>query len=318
VHLFSQNRLSLFYKKYIFIALIIPIILLVIAISVRINEYGITENRYIISLIAAWLIFISSYFGFSKKGMLKVIPISLAIISLLAIAPSPISMFSQSISSQASRLKSSMTELGIIENGKLIKPISIQNKRLEGQVNEGISALRKRGAVLLIDQWLDKPMISGMDKTSERDEVAEDYAISRAFGLDPYEMATETGSINYFNFYADNSMTKNIAGYDSLRVIELTNVNQADNYSVNWRGYLKGTELTVTVDDQLLTINLDEFIRNQLTLQQENAIPIDQMTFDIYSEDGSQTARLFIEYMNGNIEDDIIKIEGGQGSIAWH
>ena len=80
------------------------VVLLLLAVWKRVGNYGITESRYILIILAVWLTFNTIYFLFSKKQNIKVIPISLCILALLSIY-GPQSAFSVSRYSQVLRLK---------------------------------------------------------------------------------------------------------------------------------------------------------------------------------------------------------------------
>ncbi len=67
-----------------FYYLLLPlIVLLFIAIFRRVNEYGITENRYFILTLAIWILAMTIYMLFSKRKKISVFPLSLAVVSLL-------------------------------------------------------------------------------------------------------------------------------------------------------------------------------------------------------------------------------------------
>lgn len=72
-----------FYPWFYFLLLPL-IILLFIAIFKRIGDYGITENRYFLLLLALWILGITLYLLFSKKRRLKILPISLFILAVLS------------------------------------------------------------------------------------------------------------------------------------------------------------------------------------------------------------------------------------------
>ncbi len=61
------------YKKVFFIALLPQIALLFFALFIRINEYGITINRYMIALYGVWILSVSLYFLFAKSPKYSVI-----------------------------------------------------------------------------------------------------------------------------------------------------------------------------------------------------------------------------------------------------
>lgn len=69
----------------LFFWLMLPLlILLFIAIGVRVFDYGLTELRYFIILLAIWLLGISLYFIIRKTPKIQLIPISLFILTLFA------------------------------------------------------------------------------------------------------------------------------------------------------------------------------------------------------------------------------------------
>ncbi|MFH0857685.1 MAG: DUF4153 domain-containing protein, partial [Candidatus Magasanikbacteria bacterium] len=89
--------------KALFILIIPLTIVLFLAIGIRINEYGITENRYLVVVMGVWLLGIAFYYLLSKRKKLQVLPISLALV-LLATLFGPWSMFSVSARSQEKKL----------------------------------------------------------------------------------------------------------------------------------------------------------------------------------------------------------------------
>jgi len=99
----GNNWIKLF-SRFFYFMMIPLVVLLLLAVWKRVGHYGITESRYILTALALWLAGITLYFLFSKKQNIKVIPISLCIISLLA-TYGPQSAFSVSKYSQLSRLK---------------------------------------------------------------------------------------------------------------------------------------------------------------------------------------------------------------------
>lgn len=92
------------FSRFFYIMLVPLIVLLLLAVWKRVGPYGITESRYILVIIALWLTGITSYFLLSKRDNIKVIPISLALITILAVY-GPQSATGLSRYSQLSRLK---------------------------------------------------------------------------------------------------------------------------------------------------------------------------------------------------------------------
>jgi hypothetical protein len=103
-----------------FYFLLLPLLgLLFVAVGARVFKYGITELRYFLILLACWLLFISVYFLLFKKQNIKLIPISLCIITLLAIY-GPQSAFSISMYSQRRIIIRFFEKHNAFKNGKLI------------------------------------------------------------------------------------------------------------------------------------------------------------------------------------------------------
>ena len=115
----EENSLARNFKKY-FPKFVLPILMMMfISIWQRVNQYGITENRYYIIIFGLWISGIMLYLSF--KGPLRniFIPISLSIIVLISIY-GPLSSFSFSIRSQNNRLNSILEANGMLEDGKVI------------------------------------------------------------------------------------------------------------------------------------------------------------------------------------------------------
>lgn len=109
------NRLYIGY----FIFIIPLVVVLFIAIGMRISEYGITINRFIVVLFGAWLFIVSLFFIFSKYKNIKFIPVSIFCIFAFFLF-GPWSMFSVSERSQVSRLEKILTEHNILQDGRFI------------------------------------------------------------------------------------------------------------------------------------------------------------------------------------------------------
>jgi len=107
----SRNR------KFFYIALIPLIVLMFVAIYIRIDAYGITENRYYVSLLGVWLSTISIYFIFSNKKDIRIIPITLIVSGFISVY-SPIGASQASKRNQVRRLDNAIQEYKKIAEGK--------------------------------------------------------------------------------------------------------------------------------------------------------------------------------------------------------
>ncbi|RZK70803.1 MAG: 23S rRNA (uracil(1939)-C(5))-methyltransferase RlmD, partial [Pedobacter sp.] len=115
----EENKWLKTYARSFYILLMPLLVLLYLAMMARVLPYGITEQRYFLLVLAGWLTFITAYFLLSRKQNIKVIPISLCIVTLLAIY-GPLSALSVSRYSQRSILIKIFEKYGKYKDGKLL------------------------------------------------------------------------------------------------------------------------------------------------------------------------------------------------------
>jgi len=134
----SENKfVSGFFKLYFWIML--PLIaLLFVAIFKRIGEYGITELRYYVMLLAFWLTFISIYLIVTKYKDLKIIALSFFVIAVLS-SFGPWGAFSVSKRSQLHRFEKILTEKKMLKDGFVVKPDSTIDKKTKRDLSSIVS-----------------------------------------------------------------------------------------------------------------------------------------------------------------------------------
>jgi len=145
----AKSWVKIFSKAFYFT--IVPlIILLFVAIFTRILEYGYTEPRYFVFLLALWLLSIVIYFIFNKKSTIKFIPVSLFLFGLFALIFPYLNAFSVAKRSQKTEL------LKVLDSHKLLNNGTINfNKRIADTISIEIAdkfqflAERKQGDFLL-------------------------------------------------------------------------------------------------------------------------------------------------------------------------
>jgi hypothetical protein len=116
----ANNKWILGFSKFFYFALFPLLILLFFAISRRIRDYGITESRYFVLLMALWLAGIAIYFLASSAKNIKLIPQSLFLLAFLC-SFGPWGAFQVSIASQRRRLDKLFEKNNMLVNGKLTR-----------------------------------------------------------------------------------------------------------------------------------------------------------------------------------------------------
>lgn len=107
------------FSKAFYYTIIPLIILLFTAIFTRILEYGYTEPRYFVLLLALWLLSIVLYFISNKRASIKFIPISLFLFGAFALISPYLNAFSVAKRSQKNELMKVLNDQRLLNNGKI-------------------------------------------------------------------------------------------------------------------------------------------------------------------------------------------------------
>jgi Domain of unknown function (DUF4153) len=114
----AENTWIRTFGRWFYLALFPLLGLLAVAISTRIRAYGITEERYFVLVLAAWLFGIAIYFLARRGQGIIWIPASLAVVAFLA-AGGPWGAFAVAQRSQLNQLREISAQYGLLKDGKL-------------------------------------------------------------------------------------------------------------------------------------------------------------------------------------------------------
>jgi hypothetical protein len=107
------------FSKVFYYSLLPLLILLFTAIFTRVLQYGFTEARYYVLVLAIWLATLTIYYIFYKKASIKFIPTSLFCFGIFGLLFPFLNAFSVSVKSQKEELISLLNSEKLIENGKI-------------------------------------------------------------------------------------------------------------------------------------------------------------------------------------------------------
>ena len=281
----ENSWIKTFSKIYYFI-LFPLIVILFIAIGMRINDYGITINRYAILLLGIWLTIVSVYFSIGKTN-LKFIPQSLVAILLLTVF-GPWSMFSVSERSQTNRLIHILETNGLMVNSKVKNEVMWQKESLPEFLSENKFSNRNQlsdslnNEVKSIIDYLDvhhgfsslKPLLH-----QNIDSLISISLDSNRY-LDESRVYMETLGLKYEHVYSDDSNfsyssnepeTKLIKGYDYLIEFSISSNSrsaQSNTFKINDMNYKltfiseKNNACKLISDIDTTTFKLDSLIQN--------------------------------------------------------
>ena len=225
------------FSRFFYIMLVPLIVLLLLAVWKRVGPYGITESRYILVVLALWLSGITIYFLFSKKQNIKVIPISLAILAVLAVY-GPQSATSVSKYSQLARLKQifkSNKKEDVEEKPALIRHLVSRY---------GLAVMQKFTTKDLdkIEAKIDQKIINSYSR--------EDVKVDTIFKILKIKEQSAYQPTNQYSFVNPENQFINIKGYDYL--LEIDNYTQRE-----WN--FNGLKISVKRSkENIKTIKIDE------------------------------------------------------------
>jgi hypothetical protein len=104
------------FSRWFYRALFPLLGLLAVAIGVRVHEYGLTEERYFVLLLAAWLLGMASYSLWRRGQGIVWIPVSLAALAFLSVA-GPWGAFAVAERSQLAQLRELTDRYHLLQNG---------------------------------------------------------------------------------------------------------------------------------------------------------------------------------------------------------
>ena len=106
------------FSRVFYIALLPSIAMLALSIAKRVGQYGITEDRYFVMVLTAWLAAISLTFIVRRDADIRVIPLTLALLAAATIG-GPWGAYRVSLWSQRAHLMRVLESNGLWHEGKL-------------------------------------------------------------------------------------------------------------------------------------------------------------------------------------------------------
>lgn len=213
------NRWVKLYCRHFHVALVPVLLLLFSAIGKRVQEYGITENRYFALAFGVWLCGIVLHAALDAPRDLRLLPASLCLAALLA-AFGPWGAFEVSRRSQEHRLESLLEAHGMLVGEKLAKAPG-RIPRLAVREIGGIAGyLEEHGRLSDLKPWL-----PAIDDSGQTNSVAWHKALDGRFAfLEALELpymppeATGPGHAEAvaFNCRALAAPMRKVTGFDYL------------------------------------------------------------------------------------------------------
>lgn len=260
----AENAWIRSYRRFFFLALIPLVVLLYVAIMRRIIDYGFTENRYFVFVLAGWLAFTALYFNISKQRNIKILPLSLCLVALLS-SFGPWGVFDVSRRSQQNRLSDLLRQNNMLDaQGKaLATPPSVPDSARNLIADQLRYLANNHGAAALQPYFL-----ANTDSL-----LAKSGSYYLADTLSRLLQLNASGSmptaVSTYNFMAEDNLSSiPISNYDVL-----VNVFQANNYGKN--------EYKITHRNSSYTLQYNDKTRQAELLDAQSvrlvALPLDTL-----------------------------------------
>jgi hypothetical protein len=239
----GNNWIKIF-SKWFYLILFPLIVLLFVAIIRRTGEYGITERRYFVFVLALWLTVIAFYFSINKIKNIKIIPYSLCVVAFLT-SFGPWGAFNLSEKSQFSRLEEILTKNKLLIDGKIVKGINPLSEEERQEVSSAIKFFSERKSLEKIQPWFDINLDTIKNETTDNVCKTKEAKITDLMGIE-YTLFKVSQNNRYFYW--------NIKDYYYLNIKDF-------EYKVNFRFNNSEKEKGIkefTLDSNIFVIDFNE------------------------------------------------------------
>jgi len=185
----------------IYYAAMIPsLVMLLVAIWLRVAQYGITENRYFLAALAIWMLLLCIGRTVGAWRDPRWIPASLAVVVLLTSA-GPWSAYAVSQASQAARLERLLDDAGRLENGVAVAGTGTVDVATVEEVVSVVRHLVGTYGPHAVDPWFGGDVSAGIDtaRSPHPHSEAADRIVRRALqriGLDGTEVLKARNAVS--------------------------------------------------------------------------------------------------------------------------
>jgi hypothetical protein len=221
----AEKRWVQTFVKWFFRGLVLLVPLLLLAILRRISDYGVTEPRYLVLIMAVGLVIVTLYFLIRKARDIRIIPILLATGAFLA-AYGPWSASAVSLWSQQGRLETLLTQNGLLVDGSIQEAEQEPSFEDRKQMSSIIDYVIDWHGPEPFERWLGEGVVESLET---QNQYAQKCEITEQFGIKPLgpHDSPEPASIFSISAYGDRKIANlyAVTGFDYLVDFSLQTVN---------------------------------------------------------------------------------------------
>ncbi|MCA3249883.1 MAG: DUF4153 domain-containing protein [Rhodospirillaceae bacterium] len=205
------------FARYFFKILFVPLALLAVSIGQRIDEYGITEQRYTIVLCLIWLVLSAVTTLIQSRDKAPKIIFASIVFLLLAASFGPWGASNASANSQLHRLQAILEKNQMLVHGTLQKPTETPSQQDRRNISSIVDYMVDINRLDMMKPWFaNQPnaYIHRKKEKSNSQKIVEDMGINY---INRYERLDEIDGAITFNFnYSGEKTVREILDYDYI------------------------------------------------------------------------------------------------------
>ena len=327
-----ENKWIKQFSRIYFWVLIPLVVLLLLAIWVRIDEYGITVNRYFVLILSLWLGGIVAYFVMSKAKNIKVIPASLCTIAFL-ISFGPWGAFSVSETSQVNRLQGYLTKNNLLQNGVIQKNDDENEVSLDDryEISSIVRYLNDTHGLAELQPWFEQDL-NNLTKSVNADSTRmlsnyekPEFVVRNLMGVDyVHYRGSDNTDTEFRQFTAEGKDMLDVKNFDLF--IEYRNYNNTEPVSFREgqfsivagqkRGALALSVVDLRNQNDTLFVDLNPLAESLLTeYSNDNSYGIASENMMVESKNSSMEARFYIYRINFRVDSDSTELTNVEGRL---
>ncbi|HVZ81831.1 MAG TPA: DUF4153 domain-containing protein [bacterium] len=313
----KENGWIRVYARGFYWALLPLLGMLFTAVGKRIGQYGVTEQRYFVTILGLWILGIALYFLFHNRPTIKTVPLTLFLVTLLT-SMGPWGAYSVSRMSQMARLKAFFVKDGLWNGTKAVKTAQEVPWEDRQEISSILDYLVENHGVALLQPWFDLDLSKWKD---ERERHRYGYSsvsneICKSLGFDHVDRWQAKSQGSNFYFYSE-------AGNEALSVKDYdywVQISGARNFKIG------GQAVTVTVTGPFLTVKpaggaelVFDLADMVASLEKDhpnkngNQLPAEELSME--SSNGEWKGKLYLSNLQGSHKDKGIQVSYPQGFL---
>ena len=270
----NRDRTAAYYFRKLLPQAALPLLgLMYYAWFLRVHQYGLTENRYMIFALGLWVAFAMVHFIIQKRELHMILPMTLVAVLLVSVFGGPIGADGVAFRSQKNRLDRILTANHMLKGGEVVPSnnLSVKEKR---EIQEIVEYLTQHHDVSHVAYLRDA-------NSSE--------AIERIYGFTP----DEGGPVTDLNYSMDMAKGMDISGYDKIYYIDSYGEGDPEA-SEGLKTERSGERLSIYLDDKhAITLDLKD-IREKIRILRETKEELEPEDLTMEGEEGGYAYKIYI------------------------